>query len=147
MPPNGTQHALGDPQCPLIPPIPLLVFNCHHFATDHLCKVKTLIFYHCHFQLSSLCNWLSSQVHPVYKVPSLGVKNTSSVLWSSASFCSISQNMQYKDPVASQYWRPTKWSGHGKMIDPPGELQHMKDLLPKRVTIQLSYFCIKIFTS
>ena len=31
--------------------------------------------------------------------------------------------------------RPTKWSGHMKMIDPPRELIHMKDLLPKRVTI------------
>ena len=31
--------------------------------------------------------------------------------------------------------RPTKWSGHGKMSDPPGELLHMTDLLPKRVTI------------
>ena len=28
-----------------------------------------------------------------------------------------------------------KWSVHGKMIAPPGELLHMKDLLPERVTI------------
>ena len=44
------------PQCPLMPPIPLLVVNCHHFATDHLPADKMLIFHHCHFQLSSLCN-------------------------------------------------------------------------------------------
>ena len=31
--------------------------------------------------------------------------------------------------------RPTKWSGHAKMIDLPRELLHMKDLLPERVTI------------
>ena len=31
--------------------------------------------------------------------------------------------------------RPTKWSGHGRMSDPPGELLHTKDLLPERVTI------------
>ena len=31
--------------------------------------------------------------------------------------------------------RLTKWSGHAKMIDPPRELLHMKDLLPERVTI------------
>ena len=31
--------------------------------------------------------------------------------------------------------RPTKWSAHRKMIDPPGELLHTKDLLPGRVTI------------
>ena len=91
-----------------MPPIPLLVVNCHHFATDHLHTVKTLIFYRCHFQLSSLRNWPSSQVCPVYKIPSLGVKNTSSVLWSSANFCSISQNMHYKDPVTSQHWKTNK---------------------------------------
>ena len=73
-PPNSSQHPLGAPM-PLIPPIPLLGFNCCHFATDHLCTVKMLIFY-CHFQLSSLCNWPSSQVCPVYKIPCLGVKNT-----------------------------------------------------------------------
>ena len=30
---------------------------------------------------------------------------------------------------------PTKQSGYGKMINPPGELLLTKDLLPKRVTI------------
>ena len=93
---------------PLMPPIPLLGFNCHHFTTDCLCTVKTLIFYHCHFQLSSLCSWPSSQVCSVYKIPSLGVKNTSSVLWIWADFCSISQNMHYKDPVAAQHWNTNK---------------------------------------
>ena len=95
------------PQYPLMPPIPLLVVNCHHFATDHLHTVKMLIFYH-HFQLSPLCNWPSSQVHPVYKIQSLGVKNTSWVLWSSANFCSISKNIHYKDPVTSQHWETNK---------------------------------------
>ena len=60
----------------------IIISNCCHFATDHLHAVKMLIFYHCHFQLSSLCNWPSSGVCPVYNVPSLGVKGTSSVLWS-----------------------------------------------------------------
>ena len=63
-----------------------------------------LIFYHRHFQLSSLCNWPSSGACPLYNILSLGVKGTSSVLWSSANFCSISQNMHYKAPVASQQW-------------------------------------------
>ena len=106
-PHHDPQHPLGAPM-PLIPPIPLLGFNCHHFATDHLCTVRMLIFYHCHFQLSSLCNIPSSWVCPVYKIPSLGVKNTSSVLWSSANFCSISQNMHYKHPVAAQHWKTNK---------------------------------------
>ena len=44
------------PQCLLMPPISLLVVNCHHFASDHLHAVKMFIFYHCHFQISSLCN-------------------------------------------------------------------------------------------
>ena len=30
----------------------IVIFNCHHFATDHLHAVKTLIFYHHHFQLA-----------------------------------------------------------------------------------------------
>ena len=82
----------------------IIVSNCHHFATDHLHKVKTLIFHCCHFQLTSLCNWPSSGVRPLYNKPSVGVKGTSSVLWSSANFCSISKNMHYKAPVASQHW-------------------------------------------
>ena len=109
-------------------PIPLLVVNCHHFTTDHLHTVRMLIFYHCHFQLSSFCNCLSSWVCPVYKIPSLGVKNTSLVLWSSANFCSISKNMHYKEPVASQHWKTNKVVWTWKDDWPPGELLHMKDL-------------------
>ena len=60
------------------------------------------------FQLSSLCNWLSLWVHPVYNIPSWGVKSTSAVLWSSANFCNISQNMHSKAPVASQHWKTNK---------------------------------------
>ena len=85
-----------------------IIFNYCHFATDCLHAVKMLIFYHCHFQLSPLCNWPSSGVCPLYSVPSIGVKGTSSVLWSSANFCSISQNMHHKAPVASQYWNTNK---------------------------------------
>ena len=83
----------------------IVISNCCHFATDCLHAVKMLIFHHCHFQLSSLCNWPSSGVSPLYNIPSLGVKGTSSVLWSSANFCSISRNMHCKVPVASQYWK------------------------------------------
>ena len=86
----------------------VIIFNCHHFVTDHLHAVKMLIFYCHHFQLSSLCNWPSSRVCPVYNIPSLGVKVTSSLLWSSANFCSISQNMHYKAPVAAQQWKTNK---------------------------------------
>ena len=117
-------------------PIPLLVFNCH-FATDHLHTVQTLIFYHCHFQLSSLCNWPSTGVCPLYNIPSLGVKGTSAVLWSSANFCSISQNMHYKVPVASQHWKTNQVVWTWKDDWPPRELLLTKDLLPERVTIQL----------
>ena len=113
-----TPTPLGAPQCPLMPPIPLLVVNCYYFATDHLHTVKMLIFYR-HFQLSSLCNWPSSWVSPVYKIQSLGVKNTSSVLWSTATFCSISKNMHYKDPVASQHWETNKVVWTWKDVWPP----------------------------
>ena len=92
----------------LMPPKLLLVVNFHHFATDRLHAVRMLIFYCCHFQLSWLCYWPSSWVCPVYKIPSLGVKNTSSVLWGSANFCNMSKNMHYKDPVASQCWKTNK---------------------------------------
>ena len=35
----------------------VIIFNCCHFAIDHLHTVKTLIFYHYHhLQLLSLCN-------------------------------------------------------------------------------------------
>ena len=83
----------------------IVISNCHHFATDHLHEVKMLIFYCCHLQLSSLCNCSSSGVCPLYNIPSLGIRVTSSVLWSSANFCSIPQNMHYKAPVASQHWK------------------------------------------
>ena len=86
----------------------VIVFNCHHFATGHLHAVKMLIFYHCHFQLSSLWNWPSSGVCPVYNIPSLGIKGTFSVLWSSANFCIISHNMHYKAPVSAQQWKTNK---------------------------------------
>ena len=45
------------------------------------------------------------------------------------------QNLHSQSPVASNTKRPTKWSGHAKMIDPPRELLHTKDLLPERVNI------------
>ena len=67
--------------------------------------VQMLIFYCCHFQLLSLCNWPSTGVCPLYNIPSLGVKGTSAVPWSSVNFCSISQNMHNKVPVASLHWK------------------------------------------
>ena len=39
---------------------------------------------------------------------SVVVKSMSVVLWSSANFCNISQNMNSKAPVASQYWKSNK---------------------------------------
>ena len=86
----------------------VIISNGHHFATDHLHAVQMLIFYHHHLQLPSLCNWPSSGVCSLYNIPSVGVKGTSSVLWSSANFCSISQNMHYKAPVASQHRKANK---------------------------------------
>ena len=112
-----------------------LVFYCCQFATDWFHAVKTLIFYHHHFQLSSLFNWPSSGVCPVYNIQSVGIKGTSSVLWSSANFCSISKNMHYKAPVASQHCKTNKVVWTWKDYWPPWELLLTKDLLPKRVTI------------
>ena len=127
---------------PLTLPIPLLGFNCHHFATNHPCAVKTLIFYCCHFQLSSLCNWPSSWVHPVYKIPSLGVKNTSSLLWSSANFCSISQNMHYKHPVAAQHWKTNKEFWTWKDDWPPWRTSTYKRPCTQKGNYLVWYFVI-----
>ena len=55
--------------------------------------------------LLSVCNWLFSWVHPVHNIPYLVVRSTSSVLWSSANFCNISQNIHSKAPVALQHWK------------------------------------------
>ena len=96
---------------------------------------KWALFWGFHFQLSSLFNWLSSWVCSVYNIPSWSVKSTSSVLWSSANFCSISQNINSKAPVALQHWKTKKVVRTWKDDWPPGELLHMKDLLPERVTI------------
>ena len=116
----------------------VVISSCHHFATDCLHTVKTLIFYHHYFQSSSLCNWSSSGVCPVYNIPSLGVKGTSAVLWSSANFCNISQNMHYKAPVASQHRNTNQVVWTWKDDWPPRELLLMKDHLPNRVTIRLT---------
>ena len=72
-----------------------------------------------HFQLLSLWNWPYSWVCPVDNIPSLGVKSTSSVLWSSANFCSISQNMHSKAPVSSQHWKTNKVAWTWKDDWPP----------------------------
>ena len=79
--------------------------------------------------------WSSSQVHAVYNIPSQVVKSTSTVLWSSANFCNISQNIHSKAPVASQYWKTNKVVWTWKDDWPPWELLHTKDLLPGRVPI------------
>ena len=114
----------------------IIICNCHHFATDCLHAVKMLIYYYCHFQLSSLCNWPSSGVCPLYNIWDLGVKGTSAVLWNSAHFCSISQNMHYKAPLDAQPCKTNKvvWTWKDD-LPPPRELLLTKDLLPERVTI------------
>ena len=86
----------------------IIIFRCCNFATNSLHTVKMIIWYHCHLLLSSICNWLSSGVCVVYNIPSVGVKGTSSVPWSSANFCSISQNMHYKVPVPAEHWKTNK---------------------------------------
>ena len=57
--------------------------------------------------LLSVCNWLFSWVCPIYNVPSLVVKSMSAVLWTSANFCNISQNIHYETPLASQHTEQT----------------------------------------
>ena len=101
-----------------------------------------LIFFHHHFQLSSLYNWPSSGVCPVYNIPFVGVKGTSSVLWSSANFCSISQNMHYKAPVASQHWKTNKVVWTWKDNWPPWRTSTYK----RPFTQEGNYLAIYIYT-
>ena len=107
----------------------------------HLCLIVYQIWYtqnthqhHSHLQLSSFCNWPSARVCPLCNIPSVGVKGTFVVLWSSANCCSSSKNMHYKAPVAAQHSKTNKVVWTWKDDWPPGEILLMKDLLPERVT-------------
>ena len=129
-------------------PLTNLLISFHQQSSVLLHQGTTFI----HLQLSSLCNWLSSWLYPLHNIwsclllssvcnrLSLIFKSMSLVVLSSAYFCNISQNIHCKAPVSSQHsstksLKLKKCSGHGKMIDPTGELLHTKDLLPGRVTI------------
>ena len=83
--------------------------NCHHFATDHLHDYIEFTIYHLevHFQC-----------HDAQEISAISPKT-----------CTLKLQLLHSTK------RPTKWSGHVKMIDPPRELLHTKDLLPERVTI------------
>ena len=87
----------------------IFICNCHHIATDHLRDYIHFVIYHLelHFQCS-------------------GAQAISAI---SPKTCTLKLQLLHNTK------RPTKWSGHVKMIDPPRELLHMKDLLPERVTI------------
>ena len=74
--------------------------------------------------LLSVCNWPFSWIHAVYNIPSLVVKSMSSVLWSSANFCNISQNIQSKAPVALQHWKTNKVVWTWKDDWPPWRTQY-----------------------
>ena len=123
----------------------IIVSNGHHFTTDCLHTVQMLIFYHHHFQLSSLCNWPSSGVCSLYNIPSLGVKGTSSVLWSSVNFCSVSQNMHHKAQVASQYWKTNKVVRTWKDDWPPLENFYLWKCLSSGIAIW-SFQCGFLYT-
>ena len=90
----------------------LLVFNCHHFAADHIHEYVQCTIYH--VQVSRLhqqcyeAQPISAVFPHIYMIKLQQLHNTE---------------------------KPTKWSQHGKMINPPGKLLLMKDLLPERVTI------------
>ena len=92
----------------------LFIFNCHHFATDHLHDYIQFTIYHLevHFQCC--------EAEPITAI--------------SPKTCSLNLQLLHNTK------RPTKCSGHVKMIDQHGELLHMKDLLPERVTIYFKYF-------
>ena len=73
----------------------LLVFNCHHFATDHLQEYVQFTIYH--LQVSRV-HLQCCEAQPISAV--------------SPKICTIKLQQLHNTE------RPTKWSGHGKMIDP-----------------------------
>ena len=83
--------------------------NCCQFVTDHLHDYNQFTIYHLevHFQC---CD--------AQEISAISPKT-----------CTLKLQLLHNTK------RLTKWSGQVKMIDPPRELLHMKDLLPKRVTI------------
>ena len=104
------------PQCPLIPWYPCWFSNCHHFATDHLHEYVQFTIYHLEVSRGHL---QCCEAQPISAISP--------------------KTYTLKLQLLCNTERPTKWSGHGKIIDPPRELLHMKDLLPKRVTIYLDH--------
>ena len=82
-------------------PLTNLVMSFHQQSSVLLHQSTTFI----HLQLSSLCNWPSSWLHPLHNILSWV---TFVVLCSSGNFCNISQNMHSKAPVASQNKKTNK---------------------------------------
>ena len=87
----------------------VFMFNCHHFATDHLHDYIQFTIYHLEVHFQCCEAWPISAVSP--------------------KTCTLNLQLLHNTK------RPTKCSGHIKMIDQHGELLHTKDLLPERVTI------------
>ena len=86
--------------------------HCHHFAIDHL---------HKYVQFTIYCLTV--------------VKSTSAVLWSSANFCNIFQNMHSKALAASQYWKTNKVVWTWKDDWPPLRTSTHERPFTRRVTI------------
>ena len=106
------------------------ICNCHHFATDHLHDYIHFTIYHLVFH----CLQLSLVFKSMYSVcdrPSLVFIHFCDDL--SISTISLKICTPKLQLLHNTEW--TKKSGHGKIIDHPGELLHMKDLSPRRVTI------------
>ena len=94
------------------PPVEASGFHLSSFATDPLHKYIQFTTYHLEV---SRVHLHCCEAQPISAI--------------SPKTCTL------KPQLLCNTERPTKWSGHGKMINLPGELLHIKDLLPKRVTI------------
>ena len=135
-PPDGpnTQY---QPQCLPDVLISLLVFNCH-FATDHLHEYVQFTIYclpfNCHhFATDCLHKYVQFAIYHLEESRvHLQCCEAQPISAISPKTCTL------KLQLLCNTERPTKWSGHGKMIDLPGELLHTKDLLPKRVAIKFN---------
>ena len=140
-----------------------LLLSFHQQSSVLLHQGTTFI----HLQLSSLCNWPSSWLHPLHNIlsclllfsvfnrPSVVFKRTSSVcnrlsaVFKSVPFSCLKLSLFFAispkictaklqflhNTVAQKRLKLKKMVWTWKDHWPPGELLHMKDLLPERVTI------------
>ena len=121
-----TPYTPRSPQCPLMPPIPYLAPEYLHslpapihsqhplVAPQHpLTHLHSLVFYHCHFATEHLHKYVQFTIYHLY-LSRIHLQYCEAQSISAISPKTCTQMLQ----LLHNTKRPTKWSGHGNMIDP-----------------------------